>query len=403
MASSEPFRTLAQAEAMARRRLPPALFDRISEPMGGSRRTCVENTRIFDDVLFRPKAATYVAARDLTTTVLGGEISLPVLLACPGSNRLLHPDGEPGAAAAATAAGTIDIAAMGTGHPIEEVCAAARGRVWQQVYLSRGRDGVEELVTRSRAAGVEAIVVTVDVNITPTPVTPGADVPPLGVNWPSARRHGLDALRRPRWLRDFVVDQLPERRRSPMEQRGVMPGGAPAHLRTGEFSDQLAATWDDIAWIRTIWGGPLVVKGVLTADDARRAVDAGAAAVVVSNHGGLGLDVLGLDPVTPSLRALPEVVRACGDDVEVLFDSGVRSGTHAVAAIALGARAVLIGRPYLFGLAAAGRPGVARVLEIFRAQIDRVLGGLGCPSVRALDATYVEVPPSWPHGREAHD
>jgi isopentenyl diphosphate isomerase/L-lactate dehydrogenase-like FMN-dependent dehydrogenase len=283
---------------------------------------------------------------------------------------------------------------MGTGHPIEEVKAAATGPIWQQIYMSRGRAGAEELIGRSRAIGVAAIVLTVDTNLTPVPAEMNRPGPEL--SWANAKQYGLDAVLHPRWFIPFVKDQLQERNVSAIERKGVMPGGMAAHLRSGEFSDQLAPTWDDFTWIREQWDGPIVLKGILSGDDARRAIDVGASAIVVSNHGALGPDALGLDPLTPSLRVLPQIVSACDGQIEVLMDSGVRSGADAVKALALGARAVLIGRPYLMGLAAAGEAGVRQVLEIFRYQIDRVLGGLGCPSVQALDGSYVEAPSSWP-------
>ena len=393
MRRKPPFATLEEAEALARRRLPKVLYERIVDPVTPTQRTLKENTRVFDDVLFRPNAATYVAERHLATTVLGTEISFPVLLASPGTNRLWHPDGEKAAAAAAGRAGTIDIAAMGTGHPIEEVVAAASGPIWQQIYLTRGRAAVEELIERSRALAIDALVLTVDVNVSVVPADSSRPGP--GLNWYNARHFGLDAARHPRWLIPFVKDELGQRRVSEAERRGVMPGAQAAYLRSGEFSNQMAATWDDFKWIREQWDGPIVAKGILSVDDARRAIDEGVAAIVVSNHGAIGLDMLGVDPVTSSLRVLPRIASAVDGEVEVLFDSGVRTGADAVKAIALGARAVLVGRPYLLGLAAAGEPGVRQVLEIFRYQIDRVLAGLGCPSIRALDQSYVEAPSSW--------
>ncbi len=174
------------------------------------------------------------------------------------------------------------------------------------------------------------------------------------------------------------------------ERLPVIPGGNQARLRHGALENKLSVTWDDFDWIRDLWHGPIVVKGVLHGDDARRAIDVGAAAVVVSNHGGTGLQV------SPSLRMLPEVVAAVDGQCEVLLDGGIGSGASAVKAVALGARAVLIGRPYLMGLAVAGEAGVAQVLTILRREIDMTLGALGCPSVQALDPSYVEIPASWP-------
>ena len=394
MPADPPFRTLEEAKTLARRRLPRALFDRIVDPMDPLQKTLAENTRVFDDVLFRPRAATYIPKRDLSTTVLGTPISFPVMLACPGTNRIWHPDGEKAAAAAAERAGTINVVAMGTGHPIEEVRAASSGPMWQQIYMSRGRGAVEEVIARAQALQFGAIVLTVDTNLTPVPAN--MDRPGPELTWQNAKQYGLDAARHPRWFAAFVRDQWSERHLSAFEKKGVMPGAMAAYVRTGEYSDQLSVTWDDFTWIREQWSGHIVLKGILSPEDARRAIDVGASAIVVSNHGALGMDALGLDPISTSLRVLPQIVRACGDQMEVLLDGGVRRGADAVKAIALGARAVLIGRPYLFGLAAAGEPGVSQVLEIFRAEMDRVLGGLGCPSVSELDGSYVEAPSTWP-------
>jgi isopentenyl diphosphate isomerase/L-lactate dehydrogenase-like FMN-dependent dehydrogenase len=391
---NSPFATLADAEALARRRLPKVLFNRIIEPIDSTQKTLAENSRVFDDVLFRPKAATYFNQRDLSTTVLGSHLSFPVILACPGTNRIWHPDGEKAAAAAAGRAGTINIAAMGTGHPIEEVKAVASGPMWQQIYMSRGRAGAEDIIERSRALGVDALVFTVDTNLTAIPAEMKRPGPEL--SWYNARHYGLDAARHPRWFYAFVKDQWKVRHISEVERMGVMPGAMAAYVRRGRYSNQLSATWDDFGWIREQWPGPLVLKGILSSDDALRAIDVGASAIVVSNHGAIGLDALGVDPVSSSLRVLPHIAQACDGRVEVLLDSGVRRGAHVAKAIALGARAVLIGRPYLMGLAAAGEAGVYRVLEIFRSELDRTLGGLGCPSVRTLDSSYVEWPASWP-------
>ena len=220
-------------------------------------------------------------------------------------------------------------------------------------------------------------MLTVDTNLTPIPAN--MDRPGPELTWQNAKQYGLDAARHPRWFAAFVRDQWSERHLSAFEKKGVMPGAMAAYLRTGEYSDQLSVTWDDFTWIREQWSGHIVLKGILSSEDARRAIDVGASAIVVSNHGALGMDALGLDPISTSLRVLPQIVRACGDQMEVLLDGGVRRGADAVKALALGARAVLIGRPYLFGLAAAGEPGVSQVLEIFRAEMDRGLGGPRVP------------------------
>ncbi|HYL94913.1 MAG TPA: alpha-hydroxy acid oxidase, partial [Terriglobales bacterium] len=193
-------------------------------------------------------------------------------------------------------------------------------------------------------------------------------------------------LTRPRWLLDFLLDGG-----VPPMANVILPDGKPLPLiDVGAALAAAAVTWEDLRWLRQAWPGPIVVKGVLTAEDARRAVDEGAAAVVVSNHGGRQLDC-----VSPTLRALPEVVAAVGNKTEVLMDGGIRRGSDIVKAICLGARAVLIGRGYAYGLAAAGEAGVTRAIQILIADLERTLRLLGCASIRELDRSYVEVPPEW--------
>ncbi len=378
-----PFATIEDAMDLAHKRLPRSLFEMICDPGH-------LNTRIFNEVWFRPRAAVVFEKRDLTTSVLGTEISMPVLLACPGGVRMFHPQGEKATAAAASRAGTIDVVAMGPGHSIEDVAAAASGPLWKQLYMSRGREGAEEVIDRAKSAGYQALVVTVDV-----PHPPSRAVVNTRFKLSNVWRNP-EAIVRPRWLTGFLRDRLKAQfteRLTLNERLGPIPGGLPLYLRTGTFENKLAATWDDFDWLSKLWGGPIVVKGVLSGDDARRAVGVGAAAVIVSNHyGGRGA----LDGFPPTLRMLPEVVAAVGGDCEVLLDCGVRRGADAVKAVALGARAVLIGRTYLWGLAAAGEAGVYRVLEIFRDQVDHTLAGIGCPSIQALDPSYVEIPASWP-------
>jgi isopentenyl diphosphate isomerase/L-lactate dehydrogenase-like FMN-dependent dehydrogenase len=385
-----PFTSIDEAYRLARRRLPPTLYRRIDTGFP----TQHANIRAFDDVLFVPRAATVYEERDLRTSVLGTKIAFPVLLASPGGSRLIHPDGEKAAAAAATRAGTINTVAMATGHPLEEVATASGGGVqWQQLYMARGREGAEELIERAAAAGYQALVVTVDMPISPFKVEEGESVSATDVSLYNAMRFGPEVALRPRWLAGFLRDAPSRSRLSEAEKLPVVPGASPACLRRGALTNKHSATWEDFEWIREAWKGPIVVKGVLSGHDARRAVDVGAAAVVVSNHGGTALQV------SPTLRMLPEVVEAVGDDCEVMLDGGVRGGPQTVKALALGARAVLVGRCYLMGLAAAGEAGVSAVLEILRSEIDQTLGELGCPSVAALDASYVEIPSSWPHWR----
>jgi len=373
--------------SLARRRVPRAVFDYLDGGAEGEI-TLRENCRVFEDVTFRPRQAVTVSACDLRTRVLGLHLAFPFLLAPVGYTRLMHPGGEVAAAREAGKVGTAYILSTISGHRLEDVKAGSPGPVLFQLYLMGGRAAAEAVIERARVAGFAGLVVTID-----TPVS--------GIR-ERDYRNGMkelisgsllekvpflpNVLSHPGWLTSFLLDgglrALPN---------VVIPGKGPMPLldvNTALASSAVA--WADLRWIRECWGGPIMVKGVLTGDDARRAVDEGAAAISVSNHGGRQLD-----GVPAALRALPEVVAAVNGQVDVLMDGGVRRGTDIIKAICLGARAVLCGRAYAYGLAAAGDAGVARAIDILRTDLDRTLRLLGCPSVAALDRSYVKLPKSW--------
>jgi L-lactate dehydrogenase (cytochrome) len=372
----------------AQRRLPKAVFDYLD---GGAEAelTLAENCRAFRDVLFRPRGAVAVGDCDLKTRVLGHELSFPAMLAPVGYSRLMHPAGEVAAAHAAGEAGTGYILSTISGHKLENVKAASKGPCWYQLYLMGGREAAEGALDRARRAGFSALVITVD-----TPVAGLRERDPrngmkelLGSSLFAKIPYLPNILAHPSWLASFLRDGG-----TPKLENIVIPGKGPMELvDVGAALARATVTWEDLRWIREAWSGPIVVKGLLTGDDARRAVDEGAVAVVVSNHGGRQLD-----SVSPTLRALPEVVAAVKGKVEVLMDGGVRRGGDIVKALCLGARAVLVGRAYAYGLAAAGPPGVARALQILRADVERTIRLLGCPSIAALDRSYVDVPSHWP-------
>ncbi len=373
---------------VAKGRVPRVVFDYLDGGADGEI-TLRENCRAFEQVTFRPRHAVAVPACDLRTRVLGLDLSLPFLLAPVGYSRVMHPEGECAAARAAGKAGTGYILSTLSGHRLEDVKAASTGPVCYQLYLVGGREEVaQSTVERARTAGCAALVVTIDTAVAglrERDVRNGM-VPLLGGNLFSKLPYVSQVLSRPRWLLDFLLDGG-----VPPMANVVLPDGKPMPLiDVGAALAAAAVTWEDLRWLRQAWPGPIVVKGVLTAEDARRAVDEGAAAVVVSNHGGRQLDC-----VSPTLRALPEVVAAVGDKTEVLMDGGVRRGGDIVKAICLGARAVLIGRAYAYGLAAAGEAGVTRAIQILTADLERTLRLLGCASIRELDRSYVEVPPEW--------
>jgi isopentenyl diphosphate isomerase/L-lactate dehydrogenase-like FMN-dependent dehydrogenase len=372
---------------MARRRLPRAVFDYLDGGAEGEV-TLRENCRAFEDVTFRPRHAVALANCDLCMRVLGFDLSVPFLLAPVGYSRLMHPGGEVAAARAAGAAGTAYILSTISGHKLEDVRAGSRGPVFYQLYLMGGREAAEAAIERARAAGFSALVVTIDTAVA------GMRERDFRNGMKELVSAGLlakapfipELLRHPGWLISFLRDGglpgLPD---------VVIPGEGPLPLiDVAAALARAAVTWADLRWIRECWRGPIVVKGVLIGDDARRAIDEGAAAVVVSNHGGRQLDC-----VPASLRALPEVIEAVNGQAEVLMDGGIRRGTDIVKAICMGARAVLCGRAYAYGLAAAGEAGVARAIEILRTDVERTLRLLGCPSVAALDRSYINVPKSW--------
>ena len=377
---------------MAKRRLPPVVFDYID---GGAEDeiTLRANERVFSDVTFRPRQCVDTPAPDLRTTVLGTTFDVPFLLAPLGFCRMFYPRGESVSAREANVAGTAYILSTFSGQRLEEVRADAPGALWYQLYIPGGRAVAEATIARARAAGYSALVVTIDTPVSgmrERDIRRGAG-PLLKVRL-KPDTTGISSVRamlphiwqfatHPRWVMGYLGDGAPR-----VFPNVELPGvGAMPCGDTGVLLAETNVTWKDLAWIRDAWRGPLVVKGVHTGDVARQAVDAGADAVIVSNHGGRQLD-----GVAPSLLVLPEVVAAVGDRVDVLMDGGVRRGADIVKARCLGARAVLIGRAYGWALGAAGGPGVARAIAILRADLNRTMRLLGCASMQELDGSFVE-------------
>ncbi len=372
---------------IAEQRVPKVVFDYLD---GGaeSETTLRENCRAFEDITFRPRQAVAFGDCNLRTEVLGMEISFPAMLAPVGYSRLMHPGGEVAAATAAGQAGTGYILSTISGHKLENVKAGTAGPVWYQLYLVGGREAAEGAIERARKAGFSALVITVDTAVAGMRERdPRNGMTELLAGSVFAKLPFLpQILARPIWLATFLLDGG-----MPKLENIVIPGkGAMPLIDVASSLSRSAVTWNDLRWIRESWPGPIVIKGVLSGDDARRAVDEGAAAVVVSNHGGRQLD-----SVSATIHALPEVVAAVGSQIEVLMDSGVRRGSDIVKALCLGARAVLVGRAYAYGLAAAGQAGVTRALQILRDDVERTLRLLGCPSVQELGPQYVSYPVEW--------
>jgi L-lactate dehydrogenase (cytochrome) len=371
----------------AKRRLPRVVFDYID---GGAENewTLRENCLAFEEVTFRPRCAVATPACDLRASVLGASLSMPLILTPVGSSRLMYPRGEEAAASAAGAAGIAYALSTLSGCRLEDVAAASTGPLWYQLYLVGGRDCALSAIERAKTAGFSALVVTIDTAVA------GMRERDLrnGVKELLSGKLGSmlpfvsQLLIKPRWLAGFLADgglmKFPN---------VVVPGKGPMlYADVTAALDHSVVTWNDLNWIRQAWGGPIMIKGIHTADDARRAVDVGANALVVSNHGGRQLD-----GVAPTLRILPEVVASAGDRIEVLLDGGIRRGSDIVKALCLGARAVMVGRAYAYGLGAAGGAGVARAIEILRNDLVRTLKLLGCASIAELDRSYVDAPAQW--------
>lgn len=383
MASTrEWFETVAEAERRAKKRLPRSVYLAL---VAGAEKgiTSKANVEAFSELGFRPHIADLPPRRSQATRVLGQDISLPVVIS-PTGVQAVHPDGELAVARAAAGAGT----AMGLGsfgsRSLEEVCAV-NDKTFFQMYWLGSRDSLVARMDRAKAAGAKGLIVTLDWSFS-NGRDWGSPAIPEKIDLRTAFRFAPEVLRRPRWLLDYAkTGSIPDLTTPNM----ALPGEQPPTF-FGAYGQWLATpppTWEDIAWMREQWGGEFAIKGIMRPDDARRAVDAGASAISVSNHGGNNLDG------TPaSIRALPAVVDAVGGQVEVLFDGGIRRGSDVVKALCFGAKAVLIGRAYLWGLAANGQAGVTNVLEILRQGIDACLLGLGKASVQDLNREDLLIP-----------
>jgi L-lactate dehydrogenase (cytochrome) len=383
MASSkEWFESVAEAQRRAKRRLPRSVY--LALVAGAERGVTLEdNVNAFSELGFRPHIADLPRNREQTTTVLGQEISLPVLIS-PTGVQAVNPEGEVAVARAAAAAGTAMGLSSFASKSIEEV-AAANPKVFFQMYWVGGKDKLLQRAERARAAGAKGLIITLDWTFAHRRDW-GSPAIPEKLDLKAMLKFAPEGITRPRWLLEFARSgKLPDLTAPNL----AIPGEAPPTFfgAYGEWMGTPLPTWDDVKWLRDEWGGPFMVKGIMHPDDARRAVDIGATAISVSNHGGNNLDG------TPaSIRALPAVVDAVGDQVEVLLDGGIRRGSDVVKALALGARAVLIGRAYLWGMAAAGERGVTNVLDILRSGIDEALLGLGRSSIHDLTREDLIIP-----------
>jgi isopentenyl diphosphate isomerase/L-lactate dehydrogenase-like FMN-dependent dehydrogenase len=353
-ASPEPI-NLFEYEAAAKEILPKPEYDYIAG--GATDEISVDrNRRAYTSWALRPRVLRDVSTLDLSTTLLGTKVNLPVLIAPCGGHKRAHPDGEIATYRAAAACGTVFTVSANSNSSFEELAQAAKGRLWVQMYPFRNKELTISWLKRARDNGYEAVVVTLD------------------SQWPPKRERNIrNGYRRTRGI------NYPESRVSETPR----PAG-----RAGEGSDP-AATWSDLEWIKSAAGLPVIAKGIMTGEDVELCVDCGADAVIVSNHGGRHLD-----NTLATVEVLPEAVAAARGRLEVYLDGGIRRGADVVKALALGARAVFIGRPLFWGLAVAGEQGVVRVLTILREEIEITMAKCGRPTVASIDPTVVvKAPP----------
>ena len=379
------FETVAEAQRRAQKRLPKSVYSAL---VAGSERgiTLEDNTAAFAELGLSPRTAGMSATRDLSTRVLGQDIALPVLIS-PTGVQAVHPDGEVAVARAAAARGTAMGLSSFASKPVEDVVAANPQTLFQ-IYWSGTREQILQRLERARSAGCVGLIATLDWSFS------------MGRDWGSPRipekitarevlRFAPQAITRPRWLADVMRTRwIPD-----LTVPNMAAPGQPSPTFFGVYGEWMQTpppSWQDVAWLAEQWGGPFLVKGVTRVDEARRAVDAGATAISVSNHGGNNLDGT---PAT--IRLLPSIADAVGEQVEVLLDGGIRRGSDVVKALALGARAVLIGRAYLWGLAANGQTGVENVLDLIRAGIDSAILGLGHTTIHDLSPADLAIPPGF--------
>jgi L-lactate dehydrogenase (cytochrome) len=368
-------------QEMASRHLPRPIFDFL-EGGADDEWTLRENTRAFERYPLVTKTLVDISQVSLSTRLLGQDLGWPVIVAPTGASQLFHPEAEPAVTRAAAETGTLYTLSTMSNTPLEEVGAATDAAKAFQLYVFRDRGRVESLVERSRAAGYQALVLTVDT--------------PLSGNRERDRANGMSIP--PRWTARNVLQfagkpawSLNAKFRCRFELANFSDVGAgDTHGLALDYVNRQfdrSVTWEQAAWLAKLWNGPLAIKGILSPGDAQRAADIGATAVWISNHGGRQLD-----GVTAAVDCLPAIRRAVGKDIEIILDGGVRRGTHVLKALALGANACAVGRPCLYGLAAAGQAGVTLSLSILRAELERAMALAGCPTLADVNSDILHPP-----------
>ena len=375
---------IADLRALARKRLPNAAFDYL-DGAAECEQTARDNIACFNDVIFKPRQAV-MTSPDLSTKVLGVDLAVPFILSPIGYSRMLHPRGELAGAGGAKRIGTGYILSTISGHPLEKV-REQNDKVFFQVYLMGGREATKRAFARAKALGYRGLFVTIDTAVAGMRERDHRNgMGPLMAKSLLGKLPYLpEILSHPRWLARFLVD-------------GGMPGLPNVVTETGPLQatdvgralENAHVCWEDLKWIREAWDGPVVIKGVMSADDAQRAVDEGADGIVVSNHAGRQLD-----GVAGSLRVLPGIVERVKGKTQIIFDGGIRRGGDIAKAICLGAEAVLVGRAYAYGMAAAGDAGVDRAVEILKADLTRTMKLLGANTVKELTPDLVALKPGF--------
>lgn len=383
MAKSAWFETVAEAQRRAKKRLPKSVYAAL---VAGSERglTIDDNMAAFGELGFAPHVAGLSDKRDLSTTVMGQPLSFPVMIS-PTGVQAVHPDGEVAVARAAAARGIPIGLSSFASKSVEEV-AAANPQTFFQMYWVGSREILLQRMERARAAGAVGLIMTLDWSFS-NGRDWGSPSIPEKMDLKAMVQFAPEGIMRPKWLWEFAkTGKIPDLTTPNL----TPPTGGPAPTFFGAYGEWMGTplpTWEDVEWLREQWGGPFMLKGVMRVDDAKRAVDAGCTAISVSNHGGNNLDG------TPApIRALPAIAEAVGDQIEITLDGGIRRGSDVVKALALGARAVLIGRAYLWGLSAGGQAGVENVLDILRGGVDSAVLGLGHSSVHDLSPSDVVMP-----------
>lgn len=351
--------------------LPRPIFDFL-EGAAETEVTARRNTAAFDDVKVISRCLVDVGSVQTSTRVLGRDLEWPLLCSPTGASRLFHPDGELAIARATAQAGVMYGLSISSTHPLEAVAAASNGPKMFQLYLHKDREVMRELINRCKQAGFDALCLTVDV---PAYGKRERDLRSgFSVNPAWTLRNIIDYASRPAWVFGLA-------RKGPLR---LAHSTAKKHGKRDRTQPDPSVTWKDVRDISDLWGGPFALKGVMSGDDACRAADAGITAVIVSNHGGRQLD-----GAAAAIEVLPEIVKAAGDRIEVILDGGVRRGVHILKALALGAKACAVGRPYLYGLSIAGEPGVKRALDILRAEFTLAMQLAGCPDLASIDSSRV--------------